>query len=342
MTSINYFEPVNLYKSQAGDYIMKSAPKRIRVPEMRPDYIEELKEMHRQYLINLKTGGPLRNYAKEFIDTYPFSAEEKKYVERKVFGIQSMQVARESKEEFKSYIKSLYFPLDSVNIHKNKFLKENKNINLWTDKIWREFKKDVFSQFITKNIHEDLYDCLDFDFHKKDDETIESLKSVRFVGCFDSLIETLVYNPKKLSTITSPSTTITSPSTSSSWKWDNQDEYKRLGISGKKIYEIKKTGMKNGFWVPILLDDTTKRISNSHYITSRQQFDVSQPAHIIALVAFNSIDNKLQPSTRVDLFDSSHHFQTLSLIDKSLNEALLLILKTKDKTEMDDFQRVRL
>lgn len=369
MSAIKYFEPLNLYKTETGNIVAKSATRITPLPKKIPDFIEELKEMNRQFLINIKTGGPLKNYAREFIDNYPFSAKDKQYIEKEVFGL-PREVSSENNEKFKTLVNTLYFPLDTANISKNRFITDNSsNVNLWSDEKWRNFKiQHVFPHFISKNFHNDLNEenCFTVTFHKKNDDTLESVKSFEFVrNKIIPFIKDLVYNPKKTTTISPPTTPIITPSPAATphaivaisaisiaapppdpinWKW-NEDEYKRLGIPGKKIYEIKKYARVSSsddiFWVPLILNEQRKCFQIGHFIITESKFDLqNNQANIIALVGFNHSDMKINTSYFISLFETSYFFYILSMIDKTLNASLTTLLATNNKTELDTFRRV--
>lgn len=339
MNAVKHFEPLNLYKTSSGDVIAKSAPKTTELPKIKPDYIEALKALHHQFLVNIRTGGPTQNRAKEFLDNYPFSDKQKKHIEKEVFGVNKTN-DQDSLDNFKNLIRKLYFPLDKDNNINNKFLSENsKHMTLWTEKQWQSFKKyQVFHHFIDKNFYPSLGECFEYEFHQKEGENIYTLKSVKMIPeKITPLIKDLTYNK----TYASPTTSSSTP-----WKWDEETEYTRLKIPGKYIYQMKhfkpSTGKESSvFWVPIVLDDLSKTIKNCHYNKSSKQFDINNEySNIIAVAGFNSDDYKINTSYIIDIIDSSYLFYILSLIDETLNKSLSELLATQNQTELGNFKQV--
>ena len=361
MSVIKHFEPLNLYKTSEGNVVAKSAPASTELPKKKPDYIEALKALHHQFLVNIRTGGPTQNRAKEFLDSYPFTEKQRKHIEEEVFGVsKTFNKDENSLTNFKNLINNLYFPVDKDNIKKNKFLSQNsKHATLWTEKQWQTFKiNEVFYHFIDKNFYPSLGECFTYEFHQKDGENIHTLKSVKMIhDKITPLIKDLSYNPKNESSFVLPSSQSASGSVPAKpWKWDNEEEYTRLKISGKYIHKMKHhpgaattttptttttITSTTVFWVPIVLDDIAKTIQNCHYRNSSKQFDINNDySNIIAVAGFNYSDKKINTSYVVDITDSSYLFYILSLIDETLNASLREVMKRQNETQLGNFKQV--
>lgn len=284
--------------------------------------ISVMKELNHQYEINLKTGGPLRNYAFEILKSLTDYLPEKDYdlVKEEVFG---SETGKKNLDEFKTQIINTYFSL--TDIKHNAFFKDEPNHLLWTNESWEEFKRIVFTKFVWENFLQCNIQC---SFVLKDN--ISSIEGIRIPHINDALmiyLQGCKYSGDK------PYTSATSY-----WKWKNLDEYKRLQISGKDIYKTKGKS-STYFWIPLVIVD--KRIHMVPFSEKNAKFliDDINVGNIIALAPFDVNSGEIITKDVLFFLDKSFMFEIIKIIDKTLNDVMQKILMKFSMLQFNDFKK---
>ena len=289
--------------------------------------ISVMKELNNQYEINLKTGGPRRNYAYEILKCLRDYLPVKDYdlVKEEVYGsFAENETSKKNLKAFKSQILETYFSL--TDIKHNDFFKDEANHLLWTDESWEEFKQNVFSTFVRENFIHCNVKC---DFEKKNN--ISTLKRLEVDKITDELkiyLQECQYNGDKPYT-----------DASSAWRWKNVDEYKRLQISGKDIYKIKHLGSSSYFWIPLVIVDRSIQMVPFSDKTNKFLIEDYNVGNIIALAPFLVDSCEIQTNDVKFFLDNSYMFEMIKIIDKTLNDVMRKILEKFSMSQFNDFKK---
>lgn len=325
------------------------ASKKKVVPNVRQlrklsEIIANLQEQSRRQDIDARTGGPLIDVIhptlKLFKEILP--ADQYQRIVVKVFGNPEKEQKKKSKiNQFLKDVKEHYF---------KQYEQSERNHYLWTADSWTAFKARVMKRFC-----HDYFVYLpemDYVFEKKDKNPLYShkeqvpIQSIQFKNNGKELWGFLsaLGNPNTVS----PSTPVTLAvkgssgiqNTSYPWRWDNEEEYDRLGLSGfvkTNIFlahnDIQKVIKKGIYWLPVAVDEKMMRLKIGKYENGR--FDVDKD-DVIGLAPFQNIDNKLVPEKNmkvISMFDKSYLYYLLELIDVALNESMREEFEKKGLTQ---------
>lgn len=285
--------------------------------------ISVMKELNRQYEINLKTGGPSRNYAYEILKSLDDYLPDSDYdlVKQEVFGNETHD--KKNLEEFKTKIINTYFSL--TDIKRNDFFKNEPNHLLWTDESWEEFKNIVFSTFIRENFFR--FNVKSTFVKNNNRSEIETFEIDKITDELKIYVQECRYNGDR------PYTNV-----ASCWKWKNLDEYKRLQISGKDIYKTKHNS-PDFFWIPLAIVD--KRIYIVPFSAKSNKFIINDidVGNIIALAPFDVGSCEIMTEHVLFFLEKSYMFGIIKIIDKTLNDVMQKILEKFSMSQFNDFKK---
>lgn len=312
-----------LYTSTPNGYIKIAPHTHKKLPDMTyirkvNELIALLKEQHRKYLIDIKTGGPTIDHAYQqikFLRGYLPEAQMKR-IERKVYGnLEKEKLDRPKVEQFQQRIRDMYFHM---------YTQAQPNHYLWTRESWQEFKRKTMMRFIEEYFVSDM-PALDPDFQEKEILPNEHknqlpVAEIDFKDMDDlhKLIKNLV------------NTNTVAPN-KSGWMWENEAEYDRMGLSGlvKSAIYLKHNKATDIYWLPIAIDEQNHKLRIVPWDAVTKKFVISDEdaKNVVAIAPFNSgVPNEHQifgdPDKIVSVFSNSYLYYILEKIDTALNEAM--------------------
>ena len=312
-----------LYTSTPNGYIKIVPYTHKKMPDMTyirkvNELIALLKEQHRKYLIDIKTGGPTIDRAYQqvkFLRGYLPEAQMKR-IERKVYGnLEKEKMDRPKVEQFQQRIRDMYFHM---------YTQSQPNHYLWTRESWKEFKRKTMKRFIEEYFVSDMPE-LDPDFREEEILPNEHkyqlpVAKIDFKDMDDlhKLIKNLV-------------NTNTVATSKLGWMWENEAEYDRMGLTGKDksaIY-LKHNKATNIYWLPIAIDEQNHKLRIVPWDDVTKKFVISDEdaKNVVAIAPFNSgVPDQNQiigtPDRIVSVFSNSYLYYILEKIDTALNEAM--------------------
>lgn len=317
-----------LYTSTPNGYIKIAPHTHKKMPDMTyirkvNELIALLKEQHRKYLIDIKTGGPTIDRAYQqvkFLRGYLPEAQMKR-IERKVYGnLEKEKMDRPKIEQFQQRIRDMYFHM---------YTQAQPNHYLWTRESWKEFKKKTMMRFIEEYFVSDMPE-LDYKFEEEEilpNEHKNQLPVTKIdfkdMGDLHKLIKNLVH------------TNTVAPSQPRQWMWDNEAEYERMGLSGKHKSAIYlkhnefKVQKNIVYWLPIAIDEQNHKLRIVPWDDVTKKFVISDEdaKNVVAIAPFNRVTPDQHqiigtPDKIVSVFSNSYLYYILEKIDTALNEAM--------------------
>jgi len=299
---------------------------------------DHIKEIHRQFLINIKTGGPAVDTSAKLLKLFAsyIDKDDIEYIKKQVYGDKEKKDGeREKLEIFKQKILENDLPL---------FIKQKAKTKYdWTNALWETFKKKIFDDFI----HDYFISQYSFtlSYSLKDDKNNDS------------------YNLKRLSKVNLPSSLLSQldkeyiypcerirPNLNTAWRWTYRDEYERLGISGKILNEIKENTPRNAdstyphYWLPLIINDTMRTLEIIQPLSEGGKFPIhgSNIHNLIALVPFDFETKRIQSEGNLIslVTNDSYLHQALKLIDKTLNDGMKKVFEKHYMTQFFEYEKI--
>ena len=333
----------NLLKIIPYDASKKKVVPNVRQLRKLSEIIANLQEQSRRQDIDARTGGPLIDTIQPTLKLFKeiLPADQYQRIVVKVFGNPEKQQKKKLKiDQFIDDVKEHYF---------KQYELTERNHYLWTVESWTAFKARVMKRFC-----HDYFVYLpemDYVFEKKDKNPQYShkeqvpLQSIQFKNDGKELwgFLSVLVNPNTVSPSTPKVLTVKgSPgktNTSYPWRWDKEEEYELLGLSGfvkTKIFlahnDIQKV-IKGIYWLPVAVDEKMMRLKVVKYENGK--FDVDKD-DVIGLAPFQVTDNKLvaeKDMKVISVFDKSYLYYLLELIDVALNESMREEFEKKGLTQ---------
>jgi hypothetical protein len=312
------------------------------------ELIAILQEQHRVYNINVRTGGPRVDTATQnilFLRNY-LPEDQMNRIERKVYGMQKEKKYKTRVDLFIQRIRSTYF---------NLYTQTHPNHYLWSVDNWTDYKgkmmKRFFQEFVVTNLPPLKYH---FDKIVKTSSQYDHKEQVPLQG-IDFADKKVLWGILKAL----PNTTTTVPSSGVSlvggvgrttiryWKWDNDAEYDRLGLSGKDKSAIAKehtfTARPNVYWLPVGIEEKTKKLRIIPYDGKLKRFDVSDEdaKNIVAIAPFAKQTHQLLgiPDKIVSVFSKSYLYYLLEMMDVALNESMKELFIKRGLSDFFDLKK---
>lgn len=302
-----------------GDYIKiqpyEEGPK---IPDMSQitfmdDLIVLLKEWHRRYLIDAKTGGPMIDRAGQYLELLKkhLKPEDIQRIEIELYGDpEKRKLDKEKIDKFKVKVHERYFHL---------YTNKEPNHYLWSTKSWIKFKEHIFKDFIRENFLSDLpQDLFTYQYKDEKDDRTSPLKSIHLDGTklYDGIEKRRKYCDGVLYPIIKDIQSFLS-------------ECKRLGMTGKIISEIytkTKALYPPLYWLPISINDKERVLDIIRSDGTKFCIEDREKRSIIAVVPFDSTTHEIvnRGSNFVTdlMFKQSYLYYIIETIDKTLNEAM--------------------
>ena len=346
---INYNTTYRFYRSSGNSSNVIILPKKSK-SEMKymPNVqlirdIEELtdymKEIHRQFLINIKTGGPAVNTSAKLLKLFATYIEKDdiEYIKKQVYGDKEKKdKEREKLEAFKQKILDNELPL---------FIKQKAKTKYdWTNALWETFKKKILDDFI----HDYFISQYSFTltYLLKDEKNYDdnyNLKRLSDVNLPNSLLSKLdndyVYPLERIL-----------PNTNTAWRWSQSDEYERLGISGKIMNLIKESTPRNAdstyphYWLPVFINDTMRTLDIIQPLSEGGKFPINgyNIHNLIALVPFEFETKRIKSDGNLIslVTNDSYLYQALKMIDKTLNDGMKKVFEKHYMTQFFEYEKI--
>jgi hypothetical protein len=345
---INYHTPYRFYKSSSNSSNVIILPKKSKsemkyMPNVQlirdiEELTDHIKEIHRQFLINIKTGGPAVDTSAKLLKIFAsyIDKDDIDYIKKQVYGDKEKKDGeREKLEIFKQKILENDLPL---------FIKQKAKTKYdWTNALWETFKKKIFDDFI----HDYFISQYSFtlSYSLKDDKNNDS------------------YNLKRLSKVNLPSSLLSQlekeyiypcerilPNNNTAWRWSSRDEYERLGISGRIMNEIKENTPRNAdstyphYWLPLFINDTMRTLDIIQPLSEGGKFPIhgSNIHNLIALVPFDFETKRIQSEGNLIslVTNDSYLHQALKLIDKTLNDGMKKVFEKHYMTQFFEYEKI--
>jgi len=319
-----------LYTSTPSGYIKIAPYTHKKMPDMTyirkvNELIALLKEQHRKYLIDIKTGGPTIDHAYQqvkFLRGYLPEAQMKR-IERKVYGnLEKEKMDGTKVEQFQQRIRDMYFHM---------YTQAQPNHYLWTRESWKEFKEKTMKRFIEEYFVSDMPE-LDPDFREEEilpNEHKYQLPVAKIDFKDMRELHKLIANLVNTNTV--------APSQAGEWIWKNEAEYERMGLSGvvkSKIYVLHKKltvlTKNRTYWLPIAIDEQNHKLRIVPWDDVTKKFIISDEdaKNVVAIASFTyDVRTKVPPTLGlpgdiVSVFPNSYLYYILEKIDTALNEAM--------------------
>ena len=345
---INYNTTYRFYRSSSDSSNVIILPKKSK-SEMKymPNVqlirdIEELtdymKEIHRQFLINIKTGGPAVDTSATLLKLFATYIEKDdiEYIKKQVYGDKEKKdKEREKLEAFKQKILDNELPL---------FIKQKAKTKYdWTNALWETFKKKIFDDFIHDYFISQYSFTFTYSFEDAkhdDDNNLKQLSGVNLPKSLLSKLENEYVYPcdRKL------------PNTNANWRWSQSDEYERLGISGRTMNLIKKSTPRNvdltypHYWLPLFINDTMRTLDIIQPLSEEEKFPRSgyDVHNLIALVPFEFETKRIKSDGNLIslVTNDSYLYQALKMIDKTLNDGMKKVFEKHYMTQFFEYEKI--
>ena len=353
---INYHTHYRFYRSSSDSSNVIILPKKsksemkympnvqlIRDIEELTDYV---KEIHRQFLINIKTGGPAVDTSAKLLKLFATYIEKDdiEYIKKQVYGDkEKKQKEREKLEVFKQKILETELPL---------FIKQKAKTKYdWTNALWETFKKKIFDDFIHENFISFRFTYSFEDSKNNDDNNLKQLSGVNLPESLLSKLDNeYVYPCERIR-----------PNTHDAWRWSQSDEYERLGISGRTMNQIKESTSKElqrfaeglaressliypHYWLPLFINDTMRSLDIIQPLSEGGKFPRSgyDVHNLIALVPFEFTTKRIKSDgTVISLVtNDSYLYQALKMIDKTLNDGMKTVFEKHYMTQFFEYEKI--
>jgi hypothetical protein len=320
------------------------------------ELIAILQEQHRVYNINVRTGGPRVDTATQnilFLRNY-LPEDQMNRIERKVYGLHKEKKYKARVDLFIQRIRSTYF---------NLYTQTHPNHYLWSVDNWTDYKgkmmKRFFQEFVVTNLPPLKYH---FDKIVKTSSQYDHKEQVPLQD-IDFVDKKVLWGILKAL----PNTTTTVPSSGVSlvggvgktiiryWKWDNDAEYDRLGLSGKDksaiaIQHHQLKTPKSVYWLPVGIEEKTKKLRIIPYDGKLKRFDVSDEdaKNIVAIAPFwadnssnlqHQLFGKGKEDMIVSVFSKSYLYYLLEMMDVALNESMKELFIKRGLSDFFDLKK---
>lgn len=333
--------------------VMPYKPKKIpnikaitRVTEL----IAILKEEHRIYNINVRTGGPRVNTALQnivFLRNY-LPEDQMNRIERKVLGTHKDKKYKPRVDLFLQRIRNTYFSL---------YVQTHPNHNLWTVDSWTDYKGKMMKRFLQEFIVKNM-PPLKYNFDKIDKMSSQHyhkeqvpLQDIDFADKEElwTILKDLPYTGTNV-----PSNGVSYGKKIRHWKWDIDAEYDRMGLSGKDKSDIfdehqhltHSSHKDEYYWLPVGIDENTNMLRIIPYDDKLKRFDVSDENadNIVAIAPFKKLTHKLVDKTHalniVSVFGKSYLYYLLEMMDVALNESMKEMFAKRGLSDFFDLKKM--
>ena len=317
------------------------------------DLVAFLKNLVDKLLINMNTGGPHYDKASKtikYLSDY-MTEKEIEYIKTKVYGDKNKEALKEVDIlKFQTEIQEKYF---------TPFFDKEPDKNMWSTESWRNYKKYIFSEVFKSNFNHFLN--LDYTFIKKEKDIFESLDKV--------ILDNSNLKFHTMNSINYSSCEQLTPNDNNTYLWRVTKEYKRLGITGDIINEIKVKSRDAAapvapvapgvpalpvaplpavpyliYWLPVILNYNTQKCEVVH-VNAEGIFQISDNDvnNIVGVIAFDFATHRIS-DTKALIIDSiipnSYYHYILKMVDKSLNEAMDKIFEKYSMSKFFDYKKI--